>query len=413
MELTKNRPLLASLILSVSSAFLLSGYEIIRSSTNSLFKAAYGVDQLPLVIAITPIGIFGMLWIYGKLLSSLGPRRTLSTTTLGSGFLIAVCYSLIALKMKWATILLFVVREAYAVLLIEQFWSFINSILDEVTAKKYNGLILGLSTLGSISGGVLLNRLVGTYGTESMVLLGAFLCLPCWVFGQIAYGIGGDSERLEHKKHKKKSEDVLGLGLFSNNPVLVIVFAMILFSQFYAFFMSMNFQEILQVEFPDMDAQTAFSGMFFAVLNSCSLFMQLIMAPLLLSLLPVHVIHIAIPVLNLALVTVAFLQPGLYTCGAAYMLFKAMDYSVFRAAKEILYIPLSFDVRFRAKEIIDVLGYRLGKGAASWGTSVLEKLVLMPHFNFLFLGMLVAGGWLLIVLPLQWTRSREHVPLTE
>jgi len=43
---------------------------------------------------------------------------------------------------------------------------------------------------------------------------------------------------------------------------------------------------------------------------------------------------------------------------------KPIDYSLFRAAKKILYIPFSFDVRYRAKEVIDVFGYRFGKGAS-------------------------------------------------
>ena len=47
--------------------------------------------------------------------------------------------------------------------------------------------------------------------------------------------------------------------------------------------------------------------------------------------------------------------------GLAFALFKTIDYSTFRAAKEILYIPLSFDARYRAKEVIDVFGYRFGK----------------------------------------------------
>ena len=53
------------------------------------------------------------------------------------------------------------------------------------------------------------------------------------------------------------------------------------------------------------------------------------------------------------------------SAGLAYMAFKVIDYSVFRAAKELLYIPLSFDRRYRAKELIDVFGYRFGKGGMS------------------------------------------------
>ena len=46
-------------------------------------------------------------------------------------------------------------------------------------------------------------------------------------------------------------------------------------------------------------------------------------------------------------------------------MFKALDYSVFKAAKEILYIPLPFAARYRAKEVVDVFGYRLSKGGVS------------------------------------------------
>ena len=45
--------------------------------------------------------------------------------------------------------------------------------------------------------------------------------------------------------------------------------------------------------------------------------------------------------------------------------FKCIDYSLFRAAKELLYIPLSYDAKYRTKGIIDVFAYRFGKGAAS------------------------------------------------
>ncbi len=55
-------------------------------------------------------------------------------------------------------------------------------------------------------------------------------------------------------------------------------------------------------------------------------------------------------------------RPSLFTGALAYLLFKSFDYSIFRASKEIFYIPLSFDCRYRAKEVIDSFGYRASKG---------------------------------------------------
>ena len=44
---------------------------------------------------------------------------------------------------------------------------------------------------------------------------------------------------------------------------------------------------------------------------------------------------------------------------------KAFDYSLFRAAKEILYIPLSHAERTQGKAFVDMMAYRMAKGATS------------------------------------------------
>jgi ATP/ADP translocase len=44
---------------------------------------------------------------------------------------------------------------------------------------------------------------------------------------------------------------------------------------------------------------------------------------------------------------------------------KAFDYSIFGIIKEMLYIPLKVDEKFKAKAIIDVFAYRTAKALAS------------------------------------------------
>jgi len=44
---------------------------------------------------------------------------------------------------------------------------------------------------------------------------------------------------------------------------------------------------------------------------------------------------------------------------------KAFDYSLFRAAKEILYIPLSHAEKTQGKAFVDMMSYRMAKGATS------------------------------------------------
>jgi AAA family ATP:ADP antiporter len=85
---------------------------------------------------------------------------------------------------------------------------------------------------------------------------------------------------------------------------------------------------------------------------------------------------------------------------AAYLFFKTMDYSLFRAAKEVLYIPFPFDVRYRAKELIDAWGYRFGKGGASLAIACLQSLKVPVTIPLLAtVGVASAGVWLAFILP--------------
>ena len=72
---------------------------------------------------------------------------------------------------------------------------------------------------------------------------------------------------------------------------------------------------------------------------------------------------------------VSLAHPTLGFAAGAYIVFKMFDYSLFKAAKETLYIPLSYDARYRAKEVVDVLGYRTAKGATSAVIAGFERWV--------------------------------------
>ena len=52
---------------------------------------------------------------------------------------------------------------------------------------------------------------------------------------------------------------------------------------------------------------------------------------------------------------------------------KSLDYSIFRAAKELLYLPLSQAEKTQGKALIDMLTYRVAKGGASVLLLILKK----------------------------------------
>jgi AAA family ATP:ADP antiporter len=97
--------------------------------------------------------------------------------------------------------------------------------------------------------------------------------------------------------------------------------------------------------------------------------------------------------------------PSLTAAAAALMMFKVLDYSLFRAAKELVYVPLSFDARYRAKELIDAFGYRLAKGGASLGLVVANRLMTVPAVALPGIALVALVAW--IPLAAQLTASRK------
>jgi len=124
------------------------------------------------------------------------------------------------------------------------------------------------------------------------------------------------------------------------------------------------FHQYVELGVAGLDARSAFEGRFWGMVNSGSMLLQLL-TPLVLRLLSVRLMHLLIPLSHLALLGVLWLNPTLWAAAAALAWFKIVDYSFFRACKEVLYVPLGFDARYRAKMVIDMVVYRATKGSAA------------------------------------------------
>jgi ATP/ADP translocase len=130
---------------------------------------------------------------------------------------------------------------------------------------------------------------------------------------------------------------------------------------------------------------------------------------MLLSFVALRWIQVLMPVIHLFAIGVAIHEPTVFTVGLAFFLFKAFDYSLFRAAKEMLYVPLSFDERYRTKQIIDVFGYRAGKGASSVIIVLLQRAGVMVNNYYLLAGFAAVIVWLIMIFPLTKHVSKNHL----
>lgn len=392
-----------TITISLAAGFILCGYEFLRGPSNTLYSAAYGANNLPIVMAMMPLGVMAILYLYGRLLTKLGPRRTLFLTTIASGFVIFLCY--VAIQKGWSLVtgVLYIFREAYIVLLIEQYWSFINSTLGRDAARKLNGPIIGIASLGAILGGILLYHLAESLGTANMLLFCAASVVPAAFLSDLGYRKCGEPKSTGQEIEKRRGH--LGLSLFKTSPMLTLLFLLVMTTQLLSNVLGLSFQIILQDSIPNIDQQSAYQGKFYATVNGVAACLQFIAAPIILSIVPLGIVHLGIPLIHMLAAVLLIAHPSLQTAALAFLLFKSIDYSLFRATKEILYIPLSFDSRYRAKEIIDVFGYRLSKGGSSLIIAVIQKMGIIMNGFYSWISLGGAFLWICLIIPIL-----QHLP---
>jgi hypothetical protein len=163
---------------------------------------------------------------------------------------------------------------------------------------------------------------------------------------------------------RQPSSGHTGWRLLFSVPRLGILALVIALGQVISATLDVSFHVQLQDAVPDLDLRSAREAAFWATVNGASMGLNLL-APLLLPRLRQGILMVGIPALHVLCIGVALLVPGLATAALALGAFKTLDYSLFRSSKELLYIPLDFDARYRTKLLIDMAVYRVSKGAAS------------------------------------------------
>jgi len=386
------RILLAGIAIAAAVCFLLCGYEFIRAASTSLFVYAYGAKNLPWVMAAIFPGVYLIIYIYGRFLSWWGASRALAMTSLLSAAVMAISYSFLMKGHSFAAVIIYVFREAYIVLIIEQYWSFVNSTLNREQAGWFNGPFCAVGSLGSIAGGTLVMNLAKPLGTESLLLFAAASLLPAAACSAIAYALAGEPQPSKEEKGGRQGHT--GVRVLFSSRYLTLIFLLIITTQLVSTVLDLRFNGLVEESILDKDARTAFYGKFYGPwLGTSALVLQSIVAPLLLWLLPLRLIHLCIPLIHFTACGVLTAKPSLRTGAMAFLFFKALDYSIFRAGKEIFYIPLSYDARYRAKQMIDSFGYRMAKSGGGLAIGLLGLAKAIPSIAFSIVAMVMTAIW--------------------
>ncbi len=388
-----------ALVLFADFGLVILAYYQIKPASRSLFLEHFAAAQLPYAWLASAALLALLMPPYVRLVERVARVRVV----IGSCGLFAVL--LIGFRF-WldgpiGALAFYVLADVLSVVLVEQFWSLTNSAFGTSGGKRWYGLIGAGGLAGGLVGGQLAAWLLSATALRTVDLL----LVAAGMIVLIAVLSGAMARRglfVEQPAPARPPGLDRGSGAWDwmRNRYLLAITAMLLLAQIIEPVVEYQFMHYVQAEYPEREGRTRYLSQFLSLLGGAALLVNLLLTPLILRWLGAIGALLFQPV-ALIVTSLAFFQGPALASGAIMKLAdRGLSYSLNRAAKELLYVPVAPALIYKAKAWIDMFGYRAFKviGAVAilaltqWSGWLTEPAAYSPFI------VVVALFWIALVL---------------
>jgi ATP/ADP translocase/HEAT repeat protein len=356
---------------------------VVKPAKESLFLNYLGKERLPYAFLLTAFLMAMAVAVNSRLLQRLNRPRYIASTLLFFTAGGLVFWKLIDRPSPWPWIflLLYSWGDILLVTAITQFWIFINDLFNPREAKRQIGFFVSGGLLGGIGGSLIALSRPGHLQTEDLVLIGPLMLVIClaivFYVQRLAARQAGGEEWTRPGRKDQKAGFIQSFALVTKNRYLLLLSGMILASIVVSNLVDFQFKSVAQVTYPNKDVRTSFLGTFYLVILLLSyLFTALGTSRMLKNL---RLALLILPVLLLAGSLSLFLLPGAGIVWAVIVkgTDKSLSHSLNQSVRELLYIPLPQDIKYKAKVFIDMFLNKFADGLAG-----LVLLAVSPFIKF-------------------------------
>lgn len=404
--------LLRSLVFSLDFFLIITALYQLKPATRSLLIEALGADSLPYVWIGSAFALLITIAVYRKMLIRFGRVQVVLASCLFFAGALVVFRVLATTHAAWVAVAFYIFVDIFGVVLAEQFWSLADGTYRSEEGRRWYGFVGTGGLIGGIVGGLLAAFLIRYTPLQTpdlmlvaAALVGLILGLT-WAMNR--WGLLQRSDEIE--SHPAVAMSAGGWRLIAGSRYLVLIAGALLLAQTISPLVEYQFLHIIEATYPEREARTAALSLFFSVMGGVSVAVNLVLTPLILNYMGV-LSGLLVQPLALAVSAGGFmLHPTLIPAAIMKICDRGLSYSINRAAKELLYIPVEPMVMYQAKAWIDMFGYRLFKA--------LGALIIIGLSQWSLAGNGVVDlGWVVLVGCGLWawvlaTLNREYLSLT-
>jgi ATP:ADP antiporter, AAA family len=395
----REREGLTALLMFGYSFLAMTAYNIVRPATRSQVITSLGADNLPYVQLAAGVLIGLLMHIYTRWIGRVPHKGTISATQLGEVFLLLLFWVLFQTGAAWVSVAFYMLGLVLGVLLISQFWTLANDLYDARQAKRVFGFIGGGSVLGGATGAGIAAFGVRAVGTNNLLLVSAAILTVCVILvasivrnhdlkGSLgardeAVGSGEAIRLLGSSRHLQIIAVVIGLAAMGSTVID----------------QQLNMAAAAIKGTGSTDEITAFLGQVTFYLSIAGFFVQVALT----SRIQAFGLGFALLILPVGLgatATIMLFNAALWAPAVARGLDSALRYTVDKTTREILFLPLPTELKYRAKPFVDVTVDRFARALAALILLVLIKPwgLGLDWQRLSYASLAITGLWIVVAL---------------
>ena len=361
-ETTNNsRPLLRTSVLFANFFLIIMALYHLKPASRSLILESHGTAALPYIWIGSALTLLVAILFYHHILNRFSRLQVVLGSCL---FFIAVLVlfriSLLVSSSNIIPVGFYIFVDILGVILVEQFWSLTDSIYSTEEGKRWYGLVGTGGLVGGVAGGGTAALLINYTPLETHDLLliaaaiiGVIFALT-WQMGRLQlYSNSMEASKPRRMKHRWQ--------VLTRSRYLILIAAALMVAQLVSPMVEFQFMRIIEGTYVGREARTAVLSVFFSILSAVSIGINPLLTPIILRYLGILA---GLMVQPLALATSAYgfvIDPSLYPAATMKISDRGLSYSINRASKELLYIPVDPVTIYESKAWIDMFGYRIFK----------------------------------------------------
>jgi AAA family ATP:ADP antiporter len=375
---------------------------IIKPVKEAALISAFNVGQLPYAYLLTAVVIGFVVHLNSHLLERLERRRYMSATFLFFCACLLVfwlCFfGYIKVSAKALALAYWVWSDIFIAAAVSQFWIAVNDACHPHQAKRLVGLFVSGGLLGGIAGSLLATGLAEQIGSEHLLLVSAGLLLLPLVIVNLIY-----QERVPRAGAGALSSAAVGylesFRLVRGSRYLRHIATLVAVAVSVGTMVQFLFTWAVKDAIILTDKRTAFLAGFNLVLLAVSWILQLFLTARVLRWFGLRPVLMTAPVwIGLAALAVLLWPVGAVLVWACLLRGsdKVFDNSLNQSARELLYMPLAAEVKYKAKVFIDIFVNKFASGLAAIVLLVGFSAVSEPRVVISLATAALAGLWVVL-----------------